>query len=44
MIPRMKEELEVEGDVVCYYYEPNNAPKSNVVVINKYGSKGEIEN
>lgn len=35
VMPRNKKEYESGGEIVCFYYEPNEGPKSNVVVVNR---------
>lgn len=45
LIERTKQDYQVEGDVICYYYEPNHGQGTNsIVVINssKVHRGGEI--
>jgi hypothetical protein len=38
MVEREKREGQVEGDVICYYYEPNHGERqSSIVVIDSKG-------
>lgn len=35
VMPRTKKQYPSGGDIVCFYYEPNDGNRSNVVVINR---------